>query len=537
MADAIASPGSPGSSGSSGSGAGSTPATASGADSEPTPLSGGKLLLAGVALALANFVVVLDTTIANVSVPHIAGGLAISPTQGTWVITSYSVADAISVPLTGWLAARFGTVRWFIMSLIGFGIFSIMCGLSNSLGMLVVFRICQGLSGGPLMPLSQSLLLRVFPKQKAGAAMGLWAMTTVCAPIAGPILGGMISDNWTWPWIFFINLPVVAFCIFAVTRLVTPFETKKAKVGIDLVGLILLVVWVGAFQLMLDTGREHDWFSSPFVVAMAVIAAIGLPAFVIWELGEKNPIVDIRVFRHRGFTAGTLAVALGFGAFFASVVLTPLWLQQVVGYTATEAGFTTAFVGVFAVVMSPIAARLVGKVDLRMTVCGGILWLGVMSLLRARWSTESDFWQLALPQLLQGFGMPFFFIGLTALALSSVKPSETTSAAGIMSFVRTLCGAIGTATATTAWDNASRVSRSDMVPALNGVSTTMAQLQARGMSVEQSRGVIDRLVEAQSSTVGATHVFTLAFVVFLVAAAFVWIAPKPKGPPQMGAAH
>ena len=504
---------------------------------EPQPLTGGKLVLAGVALALANFVVVLDTTIANVSVPHIAGGLAISPTQGTWVITSYSVADAISVPLTGWLAARFGTVRWFVMSLIGFGIFSMLCGLSGSLGMLVVFRICQGLSGGPLMPLSQALLLRIFPKEKAGAAMGLWAMTTVCAPIAGPILGGTISDNWTWPWIFFINLPVVALCIFAVTRLVTPFETKKLHVRMDVVGLVLLVVWVGAFQLMLDLGREEDWFSSPFVVACAIVAAIGFPAFVIWELGERNPIVDIKVFRHRGFAVGTVAVALGFGAFFASVVLTPLWLQSVIGYTATEAGYTTAFVGVFAVVMSPVAARLVGRVDLRITVCAGITWLGVMSLLRAGWSTDSDFWRLAMPQLLQGFGMPFFFIGLTALALSSVKPSETTSAAGIMSFVRTLCGAIGTATATTAWDSASRVSRAEMVPALNGVQATMDTLQTRGATSEQARGVVDRLVEAQAATVGATHVFTLACVIFAIAAAIVWLAPKPKGKADMGAAH
>ncbi|QNA82745.1 DHA2 family efflux MFS transporter permease subunit [Sphingomonas sp. So64.6b] len=510
---------------------------AGGEDAEPTPLSGAKLLLAGVALALANFVVVLDTTIANVSVPHIAGGLAISPTQGTWVITSYSVADAISVPLTGWLASRFGTVRWFIMSLIGFGFFSMMCGLSGSLSMLVIFRILQGLSGGPLMPLSQSLLLRIFPKKSAGAAMGLWAMTTVCAPVAGPILGGLISDNWTWPWIFFINIPVVALCIFAVSRLVTPFETKKAKVGMDVVGLVLLVVWVGAFQLMLDTGREHDWFSSPFVVAMAIVAAIGFPAFVIWELGEKNPIVDIKVFRHRGFAVGTIAVALGFGAFFASVVLTPLWLQSVVGYTATEAGYATAFVGVFAIVMSPIAARLIGKVDLRISVCAGITWLAVMSLLRTGWSTDSTFWALSMPQLLQGFGMPFFFIGLTALALSAVKPSETTSAAGIMSFVRTLCGAIGTAMATTAWDNASRVSRSEMVPALNGVADRMSQLEARGLSTEQARGAIDRLVDAQASTVGATHVFALAFTVFLMAAAIVWVAPKPKRGVQMGAAH
>ena len=507
------------------------------ADVEGPCLSGINLLIAGFALALANFVVVLDVTIANVSVPHIAGGLAISPSQGTWVITSYSVADAISVPLTGWLASRFGTVRWFTFSLIGFALFSFMCGVSRSLEMLVIFRILQGLAGGPLMPLTQSLLLRIFPKHLATAAMALWAMTTVCAPIAGPILGGWISDNWTWPWIFFINLPIVGFCLFTVTRLVTPFETPRAKAGIDVVGLVLLVVWVGAFQLMLDTGRENDWFSSPFVVVMAVVAAVGLPAFIIWELGEKNPIVDIRVFRHRGFATGTFAVALGFGAFFASVVLTPLWLQQVVGYTATEAGFATAFVGVFAVLMSPVAARLSGKIDLRITVFFGIMWLGLMSLLRAQWSTDSDFWQLAMPQLLQGIGMPFFFIGLTALALGSVKPGETTSAAGIMSFVRTLCGAIGTAMATTAWDSASRVTRSDMVPSLNGVGATMSAMEARGMTHEQARAVIDRLVEAQAATVGATHVFIYGFVVFLIAACVVWLAPKPARAVDTSAVH
>ncbi len=514
---------------------GSMPAIARRA--EPVPLTGGKLVLAGFMLALANFIVVLDTTIANVSVPHIAGGLAISPSQGTWAITSYAVADAISVPLTGWLAARFGTVRWFLYSLIGFGCFSFLCGISWSLEALVVFRIFQGLSGGPLMPLSQALLMRVFPARLRGAALGLWAMTTVCAPIAGPILGGVISDNWSWPWIFFINLPIVAICIFAVARLVSPFETPVAKAPIDMVGLILLVVWVGAFQIMLDTGRENDWFASPFVTTMAVIAAIGLPAFIIWELGEANPIVDIRIFRYRGFTAGTIAVALGFGAFFASVVLTPLWLQQVVGYSATEAGFATAFVGVFAVLMSPVAAQMLSRVDARITVCGGILWLAVMSLLRAGWSTEADFWQLAMPQLLQGIGMPFFFIGLTAIALASVKPSESTSAAGIMSFVRTLCGAVGTAMATTAWEGASRVSRSDMVPSLNGVQSTMSALEARGFSTDQARASIDRLVDAQSATVGATHVFQYAFAVFLLAAAFVWLAPKPQRAVNMAESH
>ncbi|MFP5433071.1 MAG: DHA2 family efflux MFS transporter permease subunit, partial [Alphaproteobacteria bacterium] len=272
--------------------------------------------LAGLVLALSNFMVVLDLTIANVSVPHIAGNLGITPDQGTWIITSYAVAEAICVPLTGWLAQRFGVVKMFIWAMIGFGIFSVLCGLSMSLTMLVACRIGQGLCGGPIMPMSQTLLLRIFPPDQRARAMGLWAMTTLLGPAMGPIIGGYISDNWSWHWIFFINVPIAILCVVAAMALLRPVETDTARVPIDRMGLFLLVFWIGCLQIMLDIGRDHDWFGDPLIVILAILAVIGFAAFIIWELTEEHPIVDLRIFRHIGFTSGVFSLALGFGAYF-----------------------------------------------------------------------------------------------------------------------------------------------------------------------------------------------------------------------------
>jgi MFS family permease len=292
----------------------------------------------GIVLALANFVAVLNMTIANVTVPNIAGALGAGSSQGTWVITSYAVAEAITVPLTGWLAGRFGAVRLFCVSVVLFGVFSLLCGMSTSLGMLLGMRVLQGMAGGPLLALSQTLLLRIFPKEQSMQAMGLWAMTTLLAPVVGPVLGGWLCDNYSWPWVFLINVPMALLFGLIAWILLERYRDPTVIKPVDKIGMILLVIWVAALQIMLDEGKDKDWFSSLEIRVLAITAAVGFVSFLIWELTEKNPIVDLRVFRHRGFSSCMLVLALAFGAFFGLNVLTPQWLQFNMGYTTTWAG-------------------------------------------------------------------------------------------------------------------------------------------------------------------------------------------------------
>lgn len=504
----------------------------------PAPLTGPRLILAGMVLAMANFMVILDTTIANVSVAHISGSLGISASEGTWVITSYAVAEAICVPLTGWLARRFGTVKVFAFGMMGFGLFSVLCGMATTLGGLIACRIGQGLCGGPLMPLSQTLLLRIFPKEKQAAAMGIWAMTTLVAPILGPILGGSISDSWGWHWIFFINVPVVIACSFGALALLRTAETETARDRIDGVGLALLVLWIGSLQLMLDLGREHDWFGDPLIVGLGIVAAIGFVIFLIWELTEKQPVVDLRVFRHRGFSVSVTALVFAYGTFFASLVVIPQWLQGAMGYTATWAGYATAFNGLAAVMMAPIVAKLGQRFDPRILISFGVLWLGATSLIRVFWWTSgSDFWTLALPQLIQGAGMPFFFIPLNTLALGAVEEEETASAAGVMNFLRTMAGAVAVAISTTLWYDAAQYKRSELSGVLHGAQGTIDGLAARGFSSEQARLIVSQMVDKESVALATGQTFVMASAIFAAAALIIWFAPRPTRTVDTAAAH
>jgi DHA2 family multidrug resistance protein len=493
----------------------------------PAPLQGGMLWLAAIVLAAANFIAVLDMTIANVSVPNIAGSLGISSSQGTWVITSYAVAEAIIVPLTGWLAGRFGAVRVFTTAMALFGACSALCGLSNSLGMLVVGRVLQGLSGGSLMPLSQTLLLRIFPNEKAGAATALWAMTTLVAPVLGPILGGWLCDSYAWPVIFFINVPLALLCAPLAWRMLKRYETALVQAPIDKVGLVLMIVFITALQLMLDLGKEHDWFASTGICVLAIVAAVGFAAFLIWELTERHPIVDLRVFRHRGFAASVLTLALGFGAVFGVNVLTPLWLQSYMGYTATWAGLTTACSGVLAVVAAPIAGLLIAKVDLRRLIFGGLMWLAFVTALRAGATTDMHYWQIAWPLVLMGAGLPFFFVPLTALALGSVEEPETASAAGLQNFLRTLSSAVATSLVTTVWEDQTSYRHEELAGLLDRSGEAAGALSRSGMSADAVRSTLDALVQGQSVMLATNQLMAGVALLFVASAFVIWLARRP----------
>ncbi len=382
------------------------------------------LALATIGLSLATFMQVLDTTIANVSLPTIAGNLGVSVNQSTWVITSFAVSTAIALPLTGFLNRRFGEVRLFIWSTLLFSVASFLCGIAQSMPMLILFRAIQGAVAGPMYPITQSLMISIYPPAKRGMALALLAMVTVVAPIAGPILGGWITDNYSWPWIFFVNVPIGIFASMVVSNQMKLRVDTTSRPKIDYVGLITLIVGVGALQIVLDKGNDEDWFNSSFIVITSIVSAIALAIFLIWELTDDDPIVNLRLLRHRNFRVGTIALVLAYAAFFAIGLLVPQWLQRNLGYTSTWAGFAAAPLGILPVMLTFIVGKYANRTDMRLLASCAFLVMGTTCFLRSDFFLQIDFNSVALVQLLQGLGVALFFMPVTTILLSDLKPNE-----------------------------------------------------------------------------------------------------------------
>jgi DHA2 family multidrug resistance protein len=500
---------------------------------EPVPLSGAPLVVGTIALSLAVFMNVLDTSIANVSIPSIAGDLGVSPDQGTWVITSFGVANAISLPLTGWLTRRFGQVRLFVWSTFLFVATSLLCALAPTLGFLILFRVLQGAVAGPMIPLSQSLLLASYPKAKSGSALGIWSMTSLVAPVLGPLLGGWITDNISWPWIFYINVPFGIGAGAATWLVYRRRETATTRAPIDKIGLALLILWIGALQVLLDRGKDLDWFHSAEIIVLTLVAVVGLTFFVIWELTEADPLVDLRLFARRNFWVSTLAMFLAYGAFFGNVVLLPLWLQQFMGYTATFAGLVLAPVGVLAVLLTPFVGRFSHRVDPRVFVTGSFGIFALVLFMRSHFNTDAPLSALLLPTFIQGAAMATFFVPLIALGLSGLPPARIPAASSLINFARITAGSFGTSIVTTMWDRRATLHHAQLIEHLTpGNAATMhglTGLQANGFGAAQSYGILNRLVDGQAFMLSANDIFYASAVLFLALVLVIWFARPARG--------
>ena len=500
---------------------------------EYPPLQGIRLVLLTFAVAVSSFMEILDMTIVNVSVPSISGSLGVSPSEGTWAISSYMLAAAVVQPLAGWIGRRFGEVRTFVTSILLFIVFSALCGFATSMPMLIAGRLMQGLVSGPMMSVAQALLIRNYPVHLRGLAMGLWAMVVIIAPVAGPILGGTITDNLSWPWLFYINVPVGALAAFTSWWLLHRRESQKVKVPVDAVGLILLVIGVGSLQFMLDNGNEQDWFNSPEIRAAAVISFVALSFFIPWELTDPHPVVDLSLFKRRNFLVGSLSVSVAYFAFSGVNVVYPLWLQTTLGYTSTWAGYAIAPVGIVALFLAPLIGKNIQKINLRAAptfafcvFATSLYWVSTLN-------ETASFGQLALPRLLQGVGLALFFLPLNQIVMSGVSPSELASAAGLSNFLRTIAGSISTAVCIWMWNNRTDYHHAVLSEHVTSdslaTSAYQAQLAAQGVPDTMGLAYIDRIIGNQASTLGANDVFFMLCLLYLVMIPFLWFARPPFG--------
>jgi len=497
--------------------------------------------LIAVVVAMAAFMEVLDTSIANVALPHIAGNLGASNDESTWVLTSYLVSNAIVLPISGWLAGLFGRKRFFMVCIVLFTASSLLCGIAPSLGMLILFRVMQGAGGGGLQPMAQAILADTFPPQKRGMAFALYGITAVMAPTIGPTLGGWITDNYSWRWIFYINLPVGVLALFLVYRMVQdpPYLklSRAAGVRLDYIGIALLALGVGALQVVLDKGQEDDWFGSRFIVVLAVTAAVCLVSLVIWEWFQKAPIVDIHLFKNFNFAVSNLMMFMLGILLFSSLVMMPQFLQTLLGYTAETAGIVLSASGVVLLFEMPIVGQLSSKFPAKYIIAFGWLALAFgMYYSTKRIDLLISFRSAAWLRVTQALGLGFLFVPISLAGYIGIPAGKSNSVAGIINFMRNIGSSVGTSMVTTLLARRAQFHQSVLTyhatnydPAFQDQVTGLArQLVQSGASAPdaqvQAYGRVYQALGAQAQTlayvdtfmvlaIGAGIMFFLAFLV------------------------
>ena len=498
----------------------------------------------------ATFMEVLDTTVVNVSLPHIAGSLSATVDEATWVLTSYLVANAIVLPITGWLANYFGRKRLLIMSVTWFTAASFLCGFAPSLTFLIVCRVIQGAAGGSLQPLSQAVLLESFPPEDRGKAMGFWGLGIVVAPILGPVLGGWLTDAYSWRWVFYINIPVGIVSII-MTRLFVfdPPYIRRPSSRVDFWGLGMLAVGIAALQVVLDKGQEKDWFSSHWITGLLALSVVMLTGLVIYELVIEHPVVNLRAFKERTYATGVfLMTCLGF-VLYGSLVLLPIWMQTLMGYSAFEAGIALAPRGIGSFLTMPIVGIIIPKMDARKLLGLGIVTSALTMFAFARLNLNAGYWNFFWPQFVQGISLACLFVPLTTVTMGPIPKEQMGNATSLFNLLRNLGGSFGIAISTTLTARYEQfytnILGSHITPysrtsyaALSGLRSF---LESRGSNpataARQSYAAIFGMVERQAAILSFLDVFRVLGVIFLVALPLVLLMKKPPGADRGIAAH
>ena len=496
--------------------------------------------LIALAVMLPTFMEVLDTSIASVALPYIAGSLSATTDEATWVLTSYLVANAVVLPASSWFSIRFGRKRFLLFCIVVFTIASFICGAATSLGIILLARAVQGAGGGALQPLSQAILLESFPPAKRGLAMAAFALGVVVAPVLGPTLGGWLTDQYSWRWAFYINIPIGVVAIFMISRFVQdPPYIKSAKAGrFDSIGLGLLALWLGALQIILDKGQEDDWFSAGWIRGAAVVLAISFVAFIYWQLRNKSPLVDLSVFKNRNFALGCVLIGLFGGVIYGVVTLLPLFYQTLMGYTAWAAGLAVSPRGVGAILIMPVIGILTSKIDNRYLIATGFVLFGFTSIWFANLTLQMSQWSMLWPIILSGAASGMVFVPLSTTAMGTLKNEQIGNASGLYNLLRNVGGSIGISVVNTLISRHAQIHRSELSSNISqGLPFTHTLNNLRGVVSStggpliadlRSYDLIQRTLDQQSATYAYVDDFRYLAILCFFCAPIVFLVKKVR---------